>query len=126
VGQFLDSAEIFDFIDLGAAIPPLRAARSMTIEDFMRAEYNALLAICTGRADIVAAVVGKGLRLREFYRSLSPCCCRCPCLSPSLSPSPLPLAPCNPSLRSCWCRVQVAPSILKLKPGRPKACWVWL
>ena len=74
VGQFLNSTEFPEFpefIDPGPAIPPLRAVRGMTFEEFMNALAHDQLDLCGHRDDVVAAIVEKGNRLREFCRSLS-------------------------------------------------------
>ncbi len=71
VGQFLNSTEFPDFIDPGPAIPPLRAVRGTTFEEFMNALAHDQLDLCGHRDDVVAAIVEKGNRLREFCRSLS-------------------------------------------------------
>jgi hypothetical protein len=73
VGQFLNSTEFPDFFDPGPAIPqaPLRAVRGTTFEEFMNALAHDQLDLCGQRDDVVAAIVEKGNRLREFCRSLS-------------------------------------------------------
>ena len=64
VGQFLDSAEIFDFFDPGAAIPPLRAAlRNLTLGAFMGIDVGDKRVLCDNN-DVLRAVIAKGAALR--------------------------------------------------------------
>ena len=65
VGQFLDSAEFSDFVEPGLAIPDLIPLRRSTIGLFLTANRDDRLDLCEGLPGLVAAVVMKGIMIKD-------------------------------------------------------------